>query len=105
MCACEALRFLQLTRPPPTPLASPLPSTPTYSLQNADKELLIAVLLNGMKYTTLTTSLLAQPELSIQQVEDVLKKEEVHHLGIALAAAAAAAASCHSGRLGQSPKA
>ena len=42
-----------------------------------------------MKYTALTTSLLTQPELSIQQVEDALKNEEVHCLGIAAAAAAA----------------
>jgi len=86
--AREALRFLQSTRPPPTPLPSPLPSTPTYSLQDADKELLIAVLLNGTKYTALTTSLLA--ELSIQQVEDALKNEEAHRLGVSAAAAAAA---------------
>ena len=62
-------------------------STRTYSLQDADKELLIAVLLRGTKYTALTTSLLAQPELSIQQVEDALKNEEAHRLGVAAAAA------------------
>ena len=88
--AREALRFLQSTRPPPAPLASPAASTPTYSLQDTDKELLIAVLLNGTKYSALTTSLLAQPELSIQQVEDALKNEEAHRLGAAAATAAAA---------------
>ena len=88
--AREALRLLQSTRPPPMPLAAPSGSTRTYSLQDADKELLITVLLRGTKYTALTTSLLAQPELSIQQVEDALKNEEAHHLGIAAAAAAAA---------------
>ena len=87
--AREALRLLQSTRPPPTPLAAPSGSTRTYSLQDADKELLIAVLLRGTKYTALTTSLLAQPELSIQQVEDALKNEEAHRLGLAAAAAAA----------------
>ena len=65
-----------------TPLAAPSGSTRTYSL-------LIAVLLRGTKYTALTTSLLAQPELSIQQVEDALKNEEAHCLGVAAAAAAA----------------
>jgi hypothetical protein len=70
------------------PLAAPSGSTHTYSLQDTDKELLITVLLCGMNYTALTTSLLAQPELLIQQVEDALKNKEVHHLGIAAAAAA-----------------
>ena len=71
------------------PLAAPSGSTCTYSLQDADKELLITVLLCGMKYTALTTSLLAQPGLSIQQVEDALKNKEAHRLGVAAAAAAA----------------
>ena len=91
--AREALHLLQSTRPPPTPLAAPSGSTCTYSLQDADKELLITVLLRGTKYTVLTTSLLAQPELSIQQVEDALKNEEAHRLGLAAAAAAAAVSS------------
>ena len=77
----EAL-CLQSTRPPPTPLAAPSGSTCTYLLQDADKELLIAVLLCGTKYTALTTSLLTQPEPSIQQVEDALKNEEAHCLGV-----------------------
>jgi hypothetical protein len=92
--AREALRFLQSTRPPAAPLASrPAPSDPVYSLEDADRELLISVLLRGTKYSALTTSLLAQSELTVQQVEDALKNEEAHKTGIAAAAAAVAAAS------------
>ena len=41
-------------------MSAPSGSTCTYSLQDADKELLIAVLLHGTKYTALTTCLLSQ---------------------------------------------
>ena len=40
----------------------------------------------GTKYSALTTSLLAQSELTVQQVEDALKNEEAHRLGAAAAA-------------------
>jgi hypothetical protein len=90
--AREALRFLQSTRPPPAPLASrSSTSDPVYSLDDSDRELLISVLLQGTKYTALTTSLLAQSDLTVQQVEDALKNEEAHKTGVAAAAAAAAA--------------
>ena len=59
-----------------------------YSLEDSDRELLISVLLGGMKYSALTTSLLAQSELTVQQVEDALKNKEAHCLGAAVAAAA-----------------
>ena len=42
-------------------------------------------------YLALTTSLLAQSELTVQQVGDALKNEEAHKTGIAAAAAVAAA--------------
>jgi hypothetical protein len=91
-CSCEALRFLQSTRPPPTPLPTPVPgAAATYSLEDADRELLISVLLHGTRYSSLTTSLLAQSELTVQQVEDSLKNEEAHRLGASAASAAAAA--------------
>ena len=51
---------------------------------------LISILLQGMKYTALMTSLLAQSDLTVQQVEDALKNEEAHTTGVAAAAAAAA---------------
>ena len=63
-----------------------------YSLVDSDKELLISVL-HGTKYTALTTSLLAQSELTVQQVEDALKNEEAHRLGVAATTAASAATS------------
>ena len=89
--AREGLRFLQSTRPPSAPIPTPVPgATPLYSLQDSDKELLISVLLNGTRYSTLTTSLLALSELTVQQVEDALKNEEAHRVGAAAAAAAAA---------------
>ena len=88
--AREALRFLQSTRPPAAPLASrSSTSDPVYSLDDSDRELLISVLLQGTKYTALTTSLLAQSDLTVQQVEDALKNEEAHKTGVAAAAAAA----------------
>ena len=87
--AREALRLLQSTRPPSAPLAAVLGSGATYSLEDSDRELLISVLLGGTKYSALTTSLLAQSELTVQQVEDALKNEEAHRLGAAVAAAAA----------------
>jgi hypothetical protein len=90
--AREALRFLQSTRPPAAPLASrSSTSDPVYSLDDSDRELLISVLLQGTKYTALTTSLLAQSDLAVQQVEDALKNEEAHKTGVAAAAAAAVA--------------
>ena len=55
-----------------------------YSLEDSDRELLISVLLGGMKYSALMTSLLAQSELTVQQVEDALKNEEAHCLGALL---------------------
>ena len=106
--AHEALRFLQSTRPPAAPLASrPASSDLVYSLEDSDHELLISVLLQGTKYSALTTSLLAQSKLTVQQVEDALKNEEAHKTGIAAAAAAAVAStpaaapastSCHSNK-------
>jgi len=76
---------------PPAPLAScSSTSDPIYSLDDSDRKLLISVLLQGTKYTALTTSLLAQSDLTVQQVEDALKNEEVHKTGVAAAAAAAA---------------
>ena len=104
--AREALCFLQSTRPPPTPLPMPVPgSAPIYSLEDADRELLISVLLNGTRYSSLTTSLLAQSLLTVQQVEDALKNEEAHGVGAAAAAAAIAAASVasHTSTLGPRP--
>ena len=90
-CSREALRFLQLTRPlSSSPMPSPV-SLPLYSLQEFDCELLVSVLLQGTHYSALTTSLLAQSELTVQQVEDALKNEEAHRVGAAAAAAAAAA--------------
>ena len=89
--AREALRYLQSTRPPIATLAIPTAGSVGYSLTDSDKELLISVLLHGTKYTALTTSLLAQSELTVQQVEDALKNEEAHRLGVAAAAAASAA--------------
>jgi len=57
-CAREALHFLQSTRPPAAPLAShSSTSDPVYSLDDSDRKLLISVLLQGTKYTALTTSL------------------------------------------------
>ena len=89
--AREALRFLQSTRPPSAPVPTPVPGTgPLYSLEDSDRELLISVLLHGTRYSALTTSLLAQSELTVQQVEDALKNEEAHRVGAAAAAAAAA---------------
>jgi hypothetical protein len=92
-CAREALRYWQSTcpavlSPAPTPAA-----TASFLLEDVDKELLISVLLNGTKYSALTTSLLAQSELTVQQVEDVLKNEEAHRVGVAAAAAAPSVAS------------
>ena len=85
--AHEALCFLQSTCPPAALLAScSSTSDPVYSLDDSDRELLISVLLQGTKYTTLTTSLLAQSDLTVQQVEDVLKNEEAHKTGVAAAA-------------------
>jgi hypothetical protein len=96
--AREALRFLQSTRPPSTPVPSPAPGTaPLYSLADADRELLISVLLHGTRYSALTTSLLAQSELTVQQVEDALKNEEAHRVGAAAAAAFAATSQMPSG--------
>ena len=89
--ALEALRYLQSTRPPIATLAIPTAGSVGYSLTDSDKELLISVLLHGTKYSALTTSLLAQSELTVQQVEDALKNEEAHRLGVAAAAAASAA--------------
>jgi hypothetical protein len=89
--AREALRFLQSTRPLSTPVPTPAPgATPLYSLADSDRELLISVLLHGTRYSALTTSLLAQSELTVQQVEDALKNEEAHRVGAAAAAAFAA---------------
>ena len=79
----KALHFLQSTRPLPS---SPMPSTaspPSYLLQEFNRELLVSVLLQGTCYSALTTSLLAQLELTVQQVEDALKNEEAHHVGAA----------------------
>ena len=78
--AREALCLLQSTCPPSVPLATAPRSGTTYSLEDSDCKLLISVLLGGTKYSTLTTSLLAQSELTVQQVEDALKNEEVHRL-------------------------
>ena len=87
----KALHFLQSTHPPAALVASrSSTSDPIYSLDDSDHELLISVLLQGTKYTALTTSLLAQSDLTVQQVEDVLKNEEAHKTGVAAAAAAAA---------------
>jgi hypothetical protein len=47
-CAHEAQRFLQSTRPPPPVAAPSAASTPTYSLEDADREQLISVLLNTL---------------------------------------------------------
>ena len=60
--AREALRFLQSTRPPPPHLAPPSGTAAivTYSLEDSDRELLISVLLNGTKYSALTTSSLCR---------------------------------------------
>ena len=58
-------------------------ATPSYSLVDQDRKILISVLLQGTCYTALTTSLLAQSELTVQQVEDALKNEEAHHVGAA----------------------
>ena len=69
-----------------------LGSGATYSLEDLDCKLLISVLL-GTKYSALMTSLLAQSELTVQQVEDALKNEEAHHIGAAAVAAAAASSS------------
>jgi hypothetical protein len=99
--AREALCFLQSTHPPPIP-----GSAPTYLLEDADRELLISVLLHGTHYSSLTTSLLAQSELTVQQVEDALKNEEVHRVGAAVAAASAiatASAVSHTSTLGTCP--
>ena len=91
--AKEALHFLQLTRPPSAPVPTPVPGTgPLYSLEDSDHKLLISVLLHGTCYSTLTTSLLAQSKLTVQQVEDALKNEEAHQVGAATAVAAATAA-------------
>jgi hypothetical protein len=38
----------------------------------------------GTRYSALTTSLLAQSELTVQQVEDALKNEEAHRVGLLL---------------------
>jgi len=89
----EALRYLQSTRPHIATLAIPAAGSVGYSLVDSDKELLISVLLQGTKYTALTTSLLTQSELTVQQVEDALKNEEAHRLGVTAAAAASAASS------------
>ena len=53
-------------------------------LEDSDHELLISVLLGGTKYSALMTSLLAQSKLTVQQVEDALKNEEAHYLGLLL---------------------
>ena len=90
--AREALHYLQSTCPSIATLAIPAAGSVGYSLVDSDKELLISVLLHSTKYTALTTSLLAQSELTVQQVEDALKNEEAHRLGVAAAAAAAASA-------------
>jgi hypothetical protein len=88
--ACEALHFLQSTHPPAAPLAShSSTSDPIYLLDDSDHELLIFILLQGTKYTALMTSLLAQSDLTVQQVEDALKNEEVHKTGVAATAAVA----------------
>ena len=74
-------------------------AAPLYCLEDSDRELLISVLLGGTRYSALTTSLLAQSILTVQQVEDALKNEEAHRVGAAAAvaiAAAAAAPSTHS---------
>jgi hypothetical protein len=85
--AHEALHFLKSTRPPCVPPPSAASgSTPLFSLQDSDRELLISVLLCGTCYSSLTTSLLAQSDLTLQQVEDALKNEEVHRVGAAAAA-------------------
>jgi hypothetical protein len=70
----------------------PSPGT-TYSLEDSDRELLISVFLNGTQYSALTTSLLAQSHLTVQQVEDALKNEEPHCLGVTAAVIANPAAS------------
>ena len=89
--AREAMRFLQSTRPPSAPIPTlVLGAAPLYSLEDSDREILMSVLLNGSHYSTLTTSLLAQRELTVQQVEDALKNEEAHQVGAAAAAAVTA---------------
>ncbi|KAF8290868.1 hypothetical protein DL93DRAFT_2092026 [Clavulina sp. PMI_390] len=88
--ACEGLRHLQSTCPAP---AVALVSSTGYGLAEADMELLISVLLNGTTFTALTSSLLAQSDLTVQKVEDALKNEEAHRLGTAAAAAIASPAS------------
>ena len=55
--AREALRLLQSTRPPSASLVTPAGSGPFYPLEDSDRELLISVLLNGTKYSALTTCL------------------------------------------------
>src|SRR3984885_1119047 len=78
------------TRPPAALLASrSSTSDPVYSLEDSDRELLISVLLQGTKYTALTTSLLAQSDLAVQEVEGALKNEHAHKTGVAAPAAAA----------------
>ena len=105
-CACEALHFLQSTRPPAVPLSRPASSDPVYLLEDSDRELLISVLLQGTKYSALTTSLLAQSKLTVQQVEDALKNEEAHKTRIVAAAAAAStpAAPASTSRRSNKPK-
>src|ERR1700736_4741685 len=67
--AREALRFLQSTRPPSAPVPTPVPgAAPLYCLEDSDRKLLISVLLGGTRYSALTTSLLAQSTLTVQQV-------------------------------------
>ena len=46
------------------------------------------LLLHGTCYSALTTSWLAQSELTVQQVEDALKNEEAHRVRAAATAAA-----------------
>ena len=72
--AREVLCFLQSTRLPFAPVPSPVTSAALlYTLEDSDCELLISVLLGDTRYSTLTTSLLAQSILTVQQVEDALK--------------------------------
>lgn len=73
------------------PIATPPANGFCYSLADADTVLLSSVLLTGTSYSTVTTSLLTQNNLPVQQVGDALQNEEALYPGTPAATSAAAA--------------
>lgn len=87
--ARDHLRVWQATRPSTA-------SAPYYTVAEFDNELLMGILLMNSSHPSLQTSLLVQPSLDVNRIQDALLNEEARLAGASAAAAAAAAASSSS---------